>query len=94
MVLSAGHTLRPQDIGGLLAVGITEVPVTRRPRVGIVSQGDEVVPPGAGTRARPGAGYQQLHAGGIRAAAGGVPLTYPLAPDEQEALHAAVQDRA
>jgi molybdopterin molybdotransferase len=44
-VLPAGHRLRPQDIGGLLAVGITSVDVTVRPRVGILSCGDELVPP-------------------------------------------------
>ena len=44
-VLPAGHVIRPQDIGGLLALGITEVPVARRPRVAIVSTGDELVAP-------------------------------------------------
>ena len=44
-VLPAGHVLRPQDIGGLLALGIHRVSVARRPRVAIVSTGDEVVPP-------------------------------------------------
>ena len=34
LVLPAGHTLRPQDIGGLLAVGITEVSVARQPTRG------------------------------------------------------------
>lgn len=44
-ILPAGHLLRPQDIGGLLALGITEVAVARRPRVAILATGDEVVPP-------------------------------------------------
>lgn len=43
--LPVGHRLRSQDIGGLLAVGITEVRVVRRPRVAILSSGDELVPP-------------------------------------------------
>lgn len=41
--LPAGHTIRPQDIGGLLAVGITQVEVVKRPRVAIMSSGDELV---------------------------------------------------
>ena len=45
LVLPRGHSIRPQDIGGLLAVGITEVEVIRCPRVGILSCGDELVPP-------------------------------------------------
>jgi molybdopterin molybdotransferase len=45
ILFSPGHTIRPQDIGGLLALGITEVPVLRKPRVAIVSTGDELVTP-------------------------------------------------
>lgn len=41
--LSVGHRLRSQDIGGLLAVGITEVQVVVPPCVGILSCGDELV---------------------------------------------------
>jgi molybdopterin molybdotransferase len=44
-LLPEGHLLRPQDLGGLLALGITDVPVFRRPRVAVLSQGDEVVLP-------------------------------------------------
>lgn len=44
-VLPVGHVLRPQDIGGLLAVGITEVDVVIPPKVGILSCGDELIPP-------------------------------------------------
>jgi len=44
-VLPAGHRLRPQDIGGLLALGILEVPVVRRPLVGIIATGNEIISP-------------------------------------------------
>ena len=46
-ILPGRHRLRPQDIGGLLAVGITSVDVLRRARVGILSCGDELLPPEA-----------------------------------------------
>lgn len=42
-VLQAGHVLRPQEIGVLASLGIARVPVVRRPRVGILSTGDELV---------------------------------------------------
>jgi len=45
IILRRGHRIRPQDIGGLLAVGITQVEALRRPRVGILSCGDELVAP-------------------------------------------------
>ncbi|MEO0561277.1 MAG: gephyrin-like molybdotransferase Glp [Chloroflexota bacterium] len=44
-VLPTGHTLRPQDIGGLLAVGITEVEVVAPITVAIMGSGDEIIPP-------------------------------------------------
>ena len=45
-VLPSSHLIRPQDIGGLTALGITSLQVARRPRVSIVSTGDELVAPG------------------------------------------------
>ena len=47
VILPAGHYLRPQDLGGLTAMGITNVSVAAKPRVAILSLGDEVVSPQA-----------------------------------------------
>jgi len=44
IILLPGHTLRPQDIGALSALGINEVKVSRKPKVAIISTGDELVP--------------------------------------------------
>jgi molybdopterin molybdotransferase len=44
-LLPRGHCLRPQDVGGLLGIGILTVSVVRRPRVMIIATGDEVVSP-------------------------------------------------
>jgi molybdopterin molybdotransferase len=43
VVLPAGHVLRPQEIGLLAALGVSQVPVYRRPRVGLLSTGDELI---------------------------------------------------
>jgi molybdopterin molybdotransferase len=43
-VLKAGHRLRPQDLGLLAMLGVAEVPVYARPRVALLSSGDELVP--------------------------------------------------
>jgi molybdopterin molybdotransferase len=50
--LPRGHVLRPQDLGLLAAVGISDVPVFVPTRVGIISTGDELVE----TREQPGPG--------------------------------------
>ena len=44
-VLKAGRVLKPQDIGALAAVGKSEVSVQKRLRIGVISTGDELVPP-------------------------------------------------
>ena len=45
MVLSQGRRLSPFDVGVLAALGITKVPVFRKPLIGLISSGDEIVPP-------------------------------------------------
>jgi molybdopterin molybdotransferase len=46
-VLTAGRLLRPQDVGLLAMLGIALVSVRRKPRVAILSSGDEILPVGA-----------------------------------------------
>jgi molybdopterin molybdotransferase len=90
-MLLAGHWLRPQDIGGLAALGITQVSVARQPRVALLATGDELVPPDA----QPGAGQvrdiNSYSVGGQIAKAGGIPLRRGIAPDNLEALGSAAQ---
>jgi molybdopterin molybdotransferase len=88
-VLPAGHVMRAQDIGGLLALGIVEIDVAARPRVAILSQGDEVVPP----EQEPGPGQvRDINSHTLAALArqaGAEALTFPIVPDRLEALQAA-----
>ena len=44
-IFTVGHAIRPQDIGGLLALGITKTPVFKRPKIGVISTGDELINP-------------------------------------------------
>lgn len=44
VALRSGTRLRPQDVGLLAAIGITDVPAFVRPRVAIIATGDEIVP--------------------------------------------------
>lgn len=43
-IYSRGKRLKPTDIGALAALGVSEVLVSKRPIVGILSTGDEIVP--------------------------------------------------
>ncbi|GIH21990.1 molybdopterin molybdenumtransferase MoeA [Acrocarpospora phusangensis] len=87
LLAPAGRPLRAPDLGFLAAAGVTTVAVHRRPRVAIVSTGDEVVP----------SGTVELAAGQVRDAtasalaglvadAGGEPMIAGIVPDEPGAL--------
>ena len=55
VVVEAGTVLRPQEIGLVASLGRTQVVVRQRPRVVVMSTGDEVAEPG--TERRPGQIY-------------------------------------
>ena len=43
-ILNAGRKIRPQEIGVLASLGVSQVPVIRRPKIGILATGDELIP--------------------------------------------------
>lgn len=50
VVMHAGDEVRPQHLGMLAAIGFAMVPIVRRPRVALLTTGDEVVEPDAPLR--------------------------------------------
>ena len=90
-LLSAGQTIGPGEVALLAAQGVLELPVHRRPRVAILSSGDELIEPSAGPPARGQTvnGNAWALALAVRDA-GGVPQLGPIVPDAREATEAAV----
>ena len=90
-VIPGRHYLRAQDLGGLLALGITEIMVARRPRVAIIATGDEVVEPGAD----PGPGeirdINSYTVAGQTRNAGGIPMLFGIMPDNFAVLKEAAE---
>ena len=87
-VLSAGHRLRAHDVGALAALGLTCIEVAHRPRVGIISTGDEVIP--ADGTPLPGQ-VRDVNSTTLAARArqaGAAPRVYGIAPDDRDALGA------
>ena len=89
-VLESGRQLRPQDLGGLMALGITEITVAVPPRVGILSSGDEVVPPDQPVGLGQVRDINSYSLAALVTRAGGVPVTYGIIADDRAALEAAV----
>lgn len=86
-ILPAGHRLRPQDIGGLLAAGVLQVEVFAAPRVGLLSSGDELVP----AEQTPALGQiRDINAATLAALVaelGAVPQHFGIARDERDDLY-------
>jgi putative molybdopterin biosynthesis protein len=91
-LLRRGATISSREIGTLAACGFAEIDVVRRPKVAVLSTGDELV--ALGKPLRPGAVYDSN--GAIIAAAvteaGGEPVAFGAYPDDETALENAVRD--
>lgn len=89
-VLRAGTELGPAELGALATIGLDPVPVHRRPRVAVVTSGDELVP--AGMPLRPG----QIHDSNSQTVpalvrlAGGEVVTTRHAPDNPQGTKSAL----
>ncbi|MFQ5615557.1 MAG: gephyrin-like molybdotransferase Glp [Anaerolineales bacterium] len=85
-VISAGKKLHPQDIGMLAMLGFANVSVYRRPLVGVLSTGDELLPVGAPPE--PGKIYESnAHTlSALIEGAGGKTLHLGIAQDRAEAV--------
>lgn len=88
-ILPAGTCLRPQDIGGLLAVGVSDVMAIRRPRVAILATGDEVVSPASVLSPGQIRDINSYSIGGLCIGAGGIPVFGGIVPDDIESLREA-----
>ncbi|MGD8813214.1 MAG: molybdopterin-binding protein [Anaerolineales bacterium] len=90
-VIEEGTRLRSQEIGGLLALGVTEVPVTPTPKVGILATGDEIVSPEEEPLPGQIRDVNSYTLSALVKMAGGIPIRHGVIPDQYEALQEAAQ---
>lgn len=89
-VLRRGEVLTSRETGVLAALGVSRVTVWRRPRVAILSTGDEIIPPGAAMQ--PGKVYDsnaRIIADAVREL-GGEPVELGIVPDDLDRLRRSV----
>lgn len=94
LLVPAGREVDARVAGTLAAAGISSVPVFSPLRIGIISTGDELVPPGqtpVGSQIRDVNTYTLI--GAVRDA-GAVPVTYGIIPDRYDDLEAAARKAA
>lgn len=91
LVIEAGKRIRPAEVGGLMALGITRLRVATKPKIGLISSGDEVVDPSR----RPDPGQvRDVNAFSLAALiekAGGEPIRYGIVPDDKLKLRSAAE---
>lgn len=85
-MINTGDIIKPADIGSLMALGITSIDVNQRPKVGIISSGDEVIPP----HKSPTLGQvRDINSYSLKALVekfGGIPILFGIAPDDFDTL--------
>ena len=92
LVFRAGTELGPAHLGVIASVGVGDVPVRPRPRVGVISTGDELVPPGEPLP--PG----KIHESNrpmllaLVAQAACIPVDLGTVPDDEATVAAAIED--
>ena len=91
-VIPKGRLIRPQDVGVLYGLGITEVSVAERPKVAIVSTGDELVPPDGVPDPGQVRDINSYSVAALVQDAGGVPIHIGLVSDDYEAQRKAAVD--
>jgi len=91
VVLTQGTRLRPSEIGGLMALGITEVKVAKRPRIGILSSGDEVIPPSISTKPGQVRDINSYTLGSLIQELGGEPVHYGIISDSRDDMLSAME---
>ena len=86
LLLPAGRSLTARDVALAAAADHATLAVRRRPRVAILSSGDELAAPGAARGPAQIVASNALAVAGVVAAAGGEPIDLGVAPDDPAAI--------
>ena len=91
-LLAAGTVLNPPEIAILAATGCSQVEVYRRPRVAILSTGDELVTPSEPLKPGQIVDSNQYALAAFVTQAGGIPICMGIIPDDRAKLTVAMSE--
>lgn len=94
LVLPAGHSLRPADLGAIAASGYQEIKVARKPKVAILPTGTELVPIGTELKKGDILEYNSLVLAAQIKSMGGEPTRFPITKDDFELICQRVAEAA
>ncbi len=91
MVLPSGWRIGPADIGSLLAAGLTQVAVARRPRVLVLPTGTELIRPGAALEIGKVVEFNSEVVAGLVRESEGAAVIGEAVPDDLDRLRVAIR---
>lgn len=91
IVIPRGTRLRPAEIGGLMALGITSLKVAKPPVFGILSTGDEIIHPSQKTKPGEVRDINSYTLAALIKDIGGEAVPYGIIPDSRSEMLAAVE---
>ncbi|MBK9208338.1 MAG: molybdopterin molybdenumtransferase MoeA [Anaerolineales bacterium] len=86
LVIPAGTQIRPAEIGGLMALGFTSINIAKKPRVGLISTGDEVINPNQAPRPGQVRDINSYTLGALVEKSGGEAIRYGIFSDQFSVL--------
>ena len=91
MILTSDMVVTPSAIGAMIAGGVLEIEVIKRPVIGIIPTGDEIVPPCADPKPGDILEFNSSIFSAMVMEWGAVPVTYPIVPDQFDQIKAMVE---
>ncbi len=92
MILPSHMEITPSAVGAMLAGGVLELEVLRRPVVGLIPTGDEIIPPTANPKPGDIIEFNSSIFSGMLARWGAEAKTLPIVPDRLDLITAALED--
>ncbi|MBM3180482.1 MAG: molybdopterin molybdenumtransferase MoeA [Chloroflexi bacterium] len=86
LVIPKGTKIHPAEIGGLMALGFTSISVAKKPRVGLISTGDEVIDPSQTPRPGQVRDINSYTLGALVEKSGGEAVRYGIFSDQFQVL--------